>query len=89
MIHSVSSIVRENFDTITFIKIKPKGVVLFLETDRVKKNYCSSARIVECVSEYTFLILKNKQAKKKQSKAKIQNKQKKLKKKREYLRKID
>ena len=70
MIHSVSSIVRENFDTITFIKIKPKGVVLFLETDRVKKNYCSSARIVECVSEYTFLILKNKQAKKNKAKQK-------------------
>ena len=35
----------------------------------MKKIYYSPARIVECVSEYIFLISKNKQAKKaKQSK---------------------
>ena len=46
------------------------------------------AHIVECVSEYIYLISKNKQAKKTKTKQE-QKKQKKLKKKREYLQKFD
>ena len=41
---------------------------MFPETGRVKKFYYSPARIVECVSEYIFLISKNKQAKKTKAK---------------------
>ena len=49
-------------------------IVLFPEIGRVKIFYHSSALIVECVSEYIFLIKK-----------KNNKKQTKLKKKREYL----
>ena len=51
-----------------------------------RKSTCKKFFIVECVSEYIFLIQKtNIQAKK----TRIQKNQKKLKKKKEYLRKID
>ena len=50
-----------------------------------KKNYHSPARLVDCVSKYTFLISENNKQTKQN---KNQEKQKKLKK-REYLRKID
>ena len=46
-----------------------------------KNFYQSPACIVEYVSEYIFLISKNEQSKKNQNKARIQKKQKKLKKK--------
>ena len=54
--------------------------------------YHSPARLIEYLSEYTFLISKtskqtNKQINKKETR--IKNKQKKLKKKRKYLGKID
>ena len=52
---------------------KPKKVVLFQEIGRVKKNFHSPARIVECVSEYIFLISKNKKKQKR-----VQKKQRKL-----------
>ena len=39
---------------------------MFAKIGRVKFFYHSPARIVECVSEYTFLISKNKQTSKKQ-----------------------
>ena len=64
-------------------QLRPKKVVLFPEIDRVNFFYYKSARIFECVSEFTFFI------KKKQAKNKNKKMQKKLKKKREYLRKID
>ena len=65
------------------LRLSQKKVVSFPENGRVKKFYYSHARIVQCVSEYIFLISKSKQVKKKkQSKARIQKKQKKLKKKR-------
>ena len=51
-----------------------KKVVLNPEIGRVKNFYHSPARIVKCLSEYIFLIKKNKK--------------KKLKKKREYMWKI-
>ena len=47
---------------------KPKKVVLFQEIGRVKKIFHSPARIVECVSEYIFLISKNKKKTKKSTK---------------------
>ena len=59
-----------------------KKVVLFPEIDQVKFFYYKSARIFECVSEFTFFI-KTKQ------KNKNKKKQKKLKKNREYFRKTD
>ena len=40
--------------------LRPKIVVLFPEIGRVKKFYHSLAHIVECVSEYIFLIPKEK-----------------------------
>ena len=40
--------------------LRPKIVVLFPEIGRVKKFYHSLAHIVECVSEYIFLIPKKK-----------------------------
>ena len=43
---------------------------MFPETGRVKIFYYSPARIVECVSEYIFLISENKQAKKKAKQSK-------------------
>ena len=42
-----------------------KKVILFLEIGRVKFFYHSSALTVECVSEYLFLISRNKQTSKK------------------------
>ena len=51
----------------------------------MKKIYYSPARIVEYVSEYIFLISKNKQAKKSKAKQEYKKSKKKLKKKREYL----
>ena len=52
----------------------------------MKIFYYSPARIVECVSEYIFLISKNKQAKKTKARLpKEQKKKKEKKKKREYL----
>ena len=69
MVHDSFSfylIVREKFDSIEFIKLRPKKGSL------VSRNwldetffYHSPACIVECVSEYVFLILKNKQTSKK------------------------
>ena len=44
------------------ITLQAKKVVLFPEIDRVKNFYHSLARIVECASEYQFLITKNKLA---------------------------
>ena len=41
--------------------------VLFLEISQVKKFYRSPTCIVECVSEYRFLISKNKQTSKKKN----------------------
>ena len=49
--------------------------------------YHSPACKVECVLEYIFLFSKNKQTSKR--KARVQREQKKLKKKREYIREID
>ena len=46
--------------------LRPKIVVLFPEIGRVKKFYHSLAHIVECVSEYIFLIPKEEEKKKKQ-----------------------
>ena len=40
---------------------RPKKVLLFREFGQVKKNYDLSARIVEYVSEYIFLIKKKQQ----------------------------
>ena len=70
---------------------RPKKVALFPEIDRVKIFYHSSACIIECVSEYTFLISKNNKQTNKNNNNNNKNKkkQKKRKKKREYLRKID
>ena len=73
--------------------LRPKIVVLFPEIGRVKKFYHSLAHIVECVSEYIFLIPKEEEKKKKNNrnnnnnKSKItrRQKEKKLKEKREYL----
>ena len=45
-----------------------KKVVLFAEIDRMKIFYHSPTQLVKCVSEYIFLIAKNKQAGKKQCK---------------------
>ena len=45
--------------------LRPKIVVLFPEIGRVKKFYHSLAHIVECVSEYIFLIPKEEEKKKK------------------------
>ena len=53
--------------------IGPKKVVLFAAIDRVKDFCHSPARIVECVSEYIFLISKNKRKSKKKSKKKNKN----------------
>ena len=48
--------------TFTKCKAKTKKVTLFPEIDRVKNFYHLTARIVECVlSEYAFLISRNKQ----------------------------
>ena len=71
--------------------IGPKKVVLFAAIGRVKDFYHSPAHIVECVSEYIFLISKNKRKSKQKTKQKtrIQKKQEKPNEKREYLRKID
>ena len=44
--------------------LRPKIVVLFPEIGRVKKFYHSLAHIVECVSEYIFLIPKEEEKKK-------------------------
>ena len=44
--------------------LRPKIIVLFLEIGRVKKFNRSLAHIVECVSEYIFLIPKEKTKKK-------------------------
>ena len=70
---------------------RPKKVALFPEIDRAKIFYHSPARIIECVSEYTFLISKNNKQTNKNNNNNNKNKkkQKKLKKKRDYLRKID
>ena len=46
--------------------LRPKIVVLFPEIGRVKKFYHSLAHIVECVSEYIFLIPKEEEKKKQQ-----------------------
>ena len=46
-------------------RLGQQKVILFLETDRVKKFLYSPTRIVEFVSEYIFLVSKNKQTRKK------------------------
>ena len=43
------------------VNVRPKKLVLFPEVGQVKFFHHSPARIVECVSEYIFLISKNKQ----------------------------
>ena len=85
---SFSSIVRENFDTIAFIKIRPKKVVLLPEAGRVK-NFLSLTRSHSrmCIRIYIFHF--KKQASKKSKTKKNTKKEKKLKKKREYFSKID
>ena len=57
----------------------------------MKIFYYSPARIVECVSEYIFLISKNKRAKKKKKAKQSKNtkKAKETKEKKEDLQKID
>ena len=44
----------------------PKKVALFPEISQMKSSLYSPARKVGCISEYIFLISKNKQTKKKQ-----------------------
>ena len=46
-------------------RLGQQKVILFLETDRVKKFLSLTHGIVECVSEYIFLVSKNKQTRKK------------------------
>ena len=70
---------------------RPKKVVFFPEIGRVKKTknkkHCySTTRIVECVSEYIFSFSNNKQASKKK---RIQKKQEIIRRKIEYLQKMD
>ena len=66
--------------------VRPKNkAVLFPEICRRKM---SPARTVKCVSEYIYLMLKNKQVKKNKNKIKAKIIQK-IKKKREYLPKTD
>ena len=43
----------------TETSLRPKKVVLFPEIGRMKFFYRSPVRIVECTSEYTFLVSKN------------------------------
>ena len=71
------------------LKLGQKKVVLFAETGRVKK-FLSLTRSHSqmCIRIYIFNF-KKQTSKKKQHKATIQKKQKKLKKKAEYFRKID
>ena len=63
-----------------------KKVALFPEIGRVKIFYHLPVRIVKYVSEYIFLVSKNTKTSKK---TRIHKKQKKLKKERQYLRKIN
>ena len=65
----------------------PKKVALFPEISQMKISLYSPARKVGCISEYIFLISKNKQTKK--NKKTRTQKQKKIKKKKEYLQKTD
>ena len=50
-----------------------KKIVLFLKIDGVKNFYHSPAHIVECISEYIFLIKKKKQTKKIKKKRNVEN----------------
>ena len=69
MIHSVfNQLFVKILIQLHLLRLSQKRVVLFPETGRVKKFYYSPARIIECVSEYIFLISKNKQANKSKAK---------------------
>ena len=80
----VKDVFLKNF--LNFVRPKKTSLV---SANRPGKNflYHSLARLIQCASEYTFVILKNN--KQTTTKNKNKKKQKKLKKKREYLRKID
>ena len=62
----------------TFLKPRPKKVVLFTEIGRAKFFYHLPARIVEIVSEYIFLFQKKKE--RKNTDTQTNKKEKKLKK---------
>ena len=49
----------------TFLKPRPKKVVLFTEIGRAKFFYHLPARIVEIVSEYIFFVSEKKKERKK------------------------
>ena len=75
------------------LKTFPKAKKFLFRKSARSKLFCHSpSRVVECVSEYIFQILKNKQTKSKQTNKQKNNnnkntkKQEKLKNKREYLR---
>ena len=75
------------------LKTFPKAKKFLFRRSARSKLFCHSpSRVVECVSEYIFQILKNKQIKSKQTNKQKNNnnkntkKQEKLKNKREYLR---
>ena len=62
---------------------RPKKLVLFLEIGRVRIFYHSPTGIVDCISEYIFLLKKNTEKTRRQK-----GKETKKKKKRDYLWKI-
>ena len=52
----------------TETSLRPKKVVLFPEIGRMKFFYRSPVRIVECTSEYTFLVSKKNKTQTKEAK---------------------